>query len=318
MEFAFLFPGQGSQAVGMLNAFADNALVRQTIAEASEVLSQDLWKLIADGPVEALGQTINTQPVMLAAGVATYRVWQSMNAVQPAYLAGHSLGEYTALVAADALTFADALRLVRLRAEFMQSAVPATDGAMAAILGLDDDVLLRVCADASAQSPAGCNVVAPVNFNAIGQTVIAGHRKAVNSACDLAKAAGAKRALLLPVSVPSHCELMQPAAEQLAAELALIDVKPPLIPVIQNADVAIYTDASEIKSALVRQLYRPVRWVETVRRIVDAGVLHMAECGPGKVLTGLGKRIHPDVLGVALVDLVAIATFSTAVSVSSH
>ena len=300
-KFAFVFPGQGSQSVGMLDGWGDHPVVAQTLAEASEALGENIGQLIQQGPKEALALTTNTQPVMLAAGVAVWRAWRAAGGALPAAVAGHSLGEYSALVAADSLAFADAVRLVRLRAEAMQAAVPAGTGAMAAILGLDDAAVVAVC-EAAAQG----EVVEPVNFNSPGQLVIAGHKAAVERACALCKEQGAKRALLLPVSVPSHCALMQPAAEQLAAALADIEVRKPGIRVIHNADVASHDEPQAIRDALTRQLYRPVRWTETVRLLAEDGLTQQAECGPGKVLAGLGKRIDARVKTLALTDAAAL------------
>lgn len=302
MKLAFIFPGQGAQSVGMMAAYGDNPIIRATFAEASEVLGLDLWRMASAGPSEELNRTVNTQPIMLAAGVACYRLWRDMGGREPDYMAGHSLGEYTALTCAGALDFADALRLVRLRAEAMQAAVPEGQGGMAAILGLDDDRVRALCAEAARDE-----VVAAANFNAPGQVVIAGHRSAVERALALAKAQGARRALLLPVSVPSHCELMQPAAKRLRQALAAIRVRAPAVKVIHNADVAEHTDADAIRDALVRQLDQPVRWVETIRRMHADGVRLFAECGPGKVLTGLNKRILADVPTLALADLASMA-----------
>lgn len=297
MSIAFLFPGQGSQAVGMMRAYGDEATLRTTFAEASEVLNVDLWHLVEAGPKEALDQTVNTQPAMLAAGVACYRLWRERGGAEPSFMAGHSLGEYTALTCAGALDFADALRLVRLRAQAMQAAVPEGQGGMAAILGLDDDTVRALCAEA-----ADDEVLAAVNFNSPGQVVIAGHRAAVERAMALAKARGAKRAVALPVSVPSHCPLMQPAAEQLRQALAEIDIQPPSVRVIHNADVAEHREPEAIREALARQLYQPVRWVETIRYLHAQGVERFIECGPGKVLAGLNKRILSDVPVYALAD----------------
>jgi [acyl-carrier-protein] S-malonyltransferase len=302
MKFAFVFPGQGSQSVGMLTAYGAAAPISETLAEASDALGQDLAAMIADGPAELLNQTVNTQPAMLAAGVAVYRLWQSQGGPAPAMMAGHSLGEYTALVCAGALDFSDAVKLVRLRAEAMQSAVPEGVGAMAAVLGLDDDAVRAVCAEA-----AEGEVLAAVNFNSPGQVVIAGHKAAVERGCALAKAKGAKRALPLPVSVPSHCALMQPAAEKLRAAMATIDVRTPTITVLHNADVASHADAAAIRDALARQLFSPVRWVETVQRFSAEGIQLVAECGPGKVLAGLNKRIVDGLPGVALADAAALS-----------
>jgi [acyl-carrier-protein] S-malonyltransferase len=301
MKFAFFFPGQGSQSVGMMQGFGDQAAIRNTFAEASDVLGQDLWRMATE-PNEELNQTANTQPLMLAAGVATWRAWLEAGGIEPAVMAGHSLGEYTALVAAGALEFSAALPLVRYRAEVMQGAVAEGVGAMAAILGLDDDVVRAVCSE-SAQD----EVLEAVNFNSPGQVVIAGNKAAVERGMEAAKAKGAKRALILPVSVPSHCALMKPAAEKLAAYLTDVKIGPSKMPVLHNADVAAYSDVSAIKDALVRQLYSPVRWVETVQAIAAQGIAHAAECGPGKVLAGLNKRIVTDMTCFALTGNDAVA-----------
>ena len=295
-KFAFLFPGQGSQSVGMMNGFGESAIIRDTFAEASDVLGLDFWSMATELN-ETINETTNTQPIMLIAGIATWRVWQASTDKLPSVLAGHSLGEYTALVASGALSFADALPLVRYRAEVMQSAVPAGVGAMAAILGLDDAVVREVCAEAAQNE-----VLEAVNFNSPGQVVIAGNKAAVERGMELAKAKGAKRALPLPVSVPSHCALMKPAAVKLAEYLKNVMVNVPKISVIQNADVAAYQDAEKIKDALVRQLYSPVRWVETVQAIHAQGITQAAECGPGKVLAGLTKRIVAELSCVALTN----------------
>jgi [acyl-carrier-protein] S-malonyltransferase len=295
-KFAFLFPGQGSQSVGMMNGFGESAIIRDTFTEASDILGLDFWSMATE-PNETINETTNTQPIMLIAGVATWRVWQASTDKLPSVLAGHSLGEYTALVASGALSFADALPLVRYRAEVMQSAVPAGVGAMAAILGLDDAVVREVCAEAAQNE-----VLEAVNFNSPGQVVIAGNKAAVERGMELAKAKGAKRALPLPVSVPSHCALMKPAAVKLAEYLKNVTVSAPQISVIQNADVAAYQDAEKIKDALVRQLYSPVRWVETVQAINAQGITQAAECGPGKVLAGLTKRIVAELSCIALTN----------------
>lgn len=295
MKFAFVFPGQGSQSVGMMAAYGD--VLRETFVEASDALGLDLWDLVTGGPAEALNQTVNTQPAMLTAGVSVWRLWQQRGGAMPALMAGHSLGEYTALACAGALGFADAVRLVRLRAEAMQTAVPEGVGAMAAVLGLGDDAVRALCAEA-----AQGEVLEAVNFNSPGQVVIAGHKAAVDRGCALAKEKGAKRALPLPVSVPSHCALMKPAAEKLAAALADIEIKPPAVPVLHNADVAAYTDPAAIRDALARQLYMPVRWVETVQDMGRQGIQLIAECGPGKVLAGLNKRILEGVPTLAVTD----------------
>ncbi|WP_144137858.1 ACP S-malonyltransferase [Paraburkholderia sp. BCC1884] len=297
MKFAFVFPGQGSQSVGMLNAFADHAVVRETVQEASDALNQDLGKLIAEGPVEDLNLTTNTQPVMLTAAYAIYRAWAQAGGPKPAIVAGHSLGEYTALVAAGALAFRDAVPLVRFRAQAMQTAVPVGEGAMAAILGLDDDTVRAVCAEASI-----AGVVEAVNFNAPSQVVIAGNKAAVEKACEVAKAKGAKRALPLPVSAPFHSSLLKPASDQLREYLASVDVQVPSIPVINNVDVAVVNEPAGIKDALVRQAAGAVRWVESVQSIAAQGVTHVIECGPGKVLAGLTKRIDGNLVGASVFD----------------
>ncbi|MBY5920961.1 ACP S-malonyltransferase [Ferrimonas balearica] len=293
---AFVFPGQGSQTVGMLAELAtEYPIIQATFAEASEALGFDLWQMVQDGPAEALNSTENTQPALLTASVAIWRAYCEAGGEQPAVMAGHSLGEYSALVCAGALKFEDAVKLVALRGRAMQEAVPAGTGAMAAIIGLDDDAIAKACAEA-----AQGEVVSPVNFNSPGQVVIAGHKDAVARAGEACKAAGAKRALPLPVSVPSHCELMKPAAEKLAEALSHIEVSAPAIPVINNVDVAKADSAEAIKDALVRQLYCPVRWTETVNAMADQGVEQLVECGPGKVLTGLTKRINKALSGTAV------------------
>jgi [acyl-carrier-protein] S-malonyltransferase len=305
-KLAFFFPGQGSQSVGMMAGFGDSKIIRDTFTEASDVLGIDFWAMATE-PNESINETTNTQPIMLIAGVATWRTWQATTDRIPNVLAGHSLGEYTALVASGALTFADALPLVRYRAEVMQSAVPAGVGAMAAILGLDDAVVRAVCAEAAQNE-----VLEAVNFNSPGQVVIAGNKAAVERGMELAKAKGAKRALPLPVSVPSHCALMKPAAVQLAEYLKNVTVNTPQISVIHNADVASYDNADKIKDALVRQLYSPVRWVETVQAIHAQGITQAAECGPGKVLAGLTKRIVAEFPCVALTSNDALLELKSA------
>jgi [acyl-carrier-protein] S-malonyltransferase len=297
MKFGMVFPGQGAQSVGMLAGYGGAREVREVLATASEVLQQDIAKLIADGPAEELSRTVNTQPVMLTAGYAAYRLWRGLGGPEPAVVAGHSLGEYTALVAAGALAFADALPLVRLRAQAMQEAVPQGEGAMAAILGLDEEALRLACAE-SAQG----QVVEAVNFNAPGQIVIAGHAGAVERAVAAAKANGAKRAVALPVSAPFHSSLLAPAAAQLKTRLASIEVRVPRIPVVNNVDAAVYDQPDRIKDALVRQADHPVRWVECVRAIAARGVTHVAECGPGRILAPLVRRIAEGAQGYALVD----------------
>jgi [acyl-carrier-protein] S-malonyltransferase len=299
MTFAFVFPGQGSQSVGMLNSIAERPEVRTTLQEASDALGEDVTKLIAEGPAEALSLTTNTQPVMLTAGVAFYRAWLAAGGTAPKVMAGHSLGEYSALVAAGVISFKDAVPLVRFRAEAMQSAVPVGTGGMAAILGLDDATVIKVCAEASAASGG---VVEAVNFNAPGQVVIAGASDAVTKACELLKAAGAKRALPLPVSAPFHSSLLQPASEKLQGYLANIEFKAPTIPVINNVDVAILNDPIAIKDALVRQAAKPVRWQETIQAMAGQGITQVVECGPGKVLAGLTKRINDQVTGLPVFD----------------
>lgn len=302
MKLAFVFPGQGSQSVGMMQGWGERADVRNTFAEASDALGQDLWALVADGPSELLNQTVNTQPTMLAADVAVWRVWQAAGGATPALLAGHSLGEYAALVAAGALNFADAIRLVRFRAEAMQAAVPEGIGAMAAILGLDDDAVRAVCSEAAAGE-----VVEAVNLNSPGQVVIAGNKAAVERAMALAKEKGAKRALPLPVSVPSHSSLMLPAAEKLLAHLQRVAIATPAIPVLHNTDVQSHNEVDAIRAALAKQLHTPVRWVETVQALKAAGIERVIECGPGKVLAGLAKRIDDSLPAVALVDEASLA-----------
>jgi [acyl-carrier-protein] S-malonyltransferase len=297
MKLAFVFPGQGSQSVGMMQGWGERAEVRATFAEASDALSQDLRALVTDGPAELLNQTVNTQPAMLAADIAVWRVWRAAGGATPALLAGHSLGEYAALVAAGALAFADAIKLVRFRAEAMQAAVPEGVGAMAAILGLDDDTVRAICADAAAGE-----VVEAVNLNSPGQVVIAGNKAAVERTMVLAKQRGAKRVLPLPVSVPSHSSLMLPAAEKLLAHLQGVTIATPTIPVLHNTDVESHAEPDSIRAALAKQLHTPVRWVETVQALNAAGVDRVIECGPGKVLAGLSKRIDDSMSALALVD----------------
>lgn len=303
---AFVFPGQGSQALGMLAELAsEHAIVAQTFAEASEVLGYDLWELVQEGPVEALNETDKTQPALLTASVAIWRVFVASGKATPAMMAGHSLGEYSALVCAGVISFTDAVKLVELRGQLMQQAVPAGTGAMFAIIGLDNDGIAKACIEA-----AEGEVVSPVNYNSPGQVVIAGSKNAVERAAALCKAAGAKMAVALPVSVPSHCELMRPAAEQLAVALASIEFKTPQITVLNNVDVASPTSASEIKDALVRQLYCPVRWSETVQAISEQGVTKLFEIGPGKVLTGLAKRIDRSLTAKVVNDVASVAALT--------
>lgn len=297
MKLALVFPGQGSQSLGMMAAYGDSPVIRRTFEEASSALGRDLWLLATEGPAEALAQTVNTQPLMLAAGIAVYRFWIDNGGPRPSMLAGHSLGEYSALVAAGSMKFEDAIPLVELRAKAMQAAVSPGDGAMAAILGIDAATVQSACAE-SAQG----QVVEAVNFNAPEQIVIAGHAAAVQRAADACKARGAKRAVLLPVSAPFHCSLMQPAAEELRLRLSTIELTAPYIPLINNVDVSFETDPSKIRDALVRQAAAPVRWVETMQRMAQQGVTHIYECGPGKVLAGLVKRCTEGVAGGALAD----------------
>jgi [acyl-carrier-protein] S-malonyltransferase len=287
MKLAFVFPGQGSQSIGMLNALgAEQPQVRATFAEASQALGYDLWQVVEQGPEDRLNQTEVTQPAMLTAGVAVWRVWRERGGAAPAYVAGHSLGEYTALVCAETLAFTDAVRLVADRGRFMQEAVPAGQGGMAAILGLDDETVRKVC-----QEAANGEVLEAVNYNSPGQVVIAGNAAAVARGAERAKAAGAKRAVILPVSVPSHCRLMHPAAERLAARLREVDIRTPVVPVLHNVHVQSEASADAIRNALVRQVESPVRWVEIIETMVANGVNRLVECGPGKVLAGLNRRI---------------------------
>jgi [acyl-carrier-protein] S-malonyltransferase len=301
MAFAFVFPGQGSQSVGMMAAYGESPVVRATFDEASAALGQDVWQMVAEGPAELLAQTVNTQPVMLTAGVAVWRLWLQKNGKLPSVVAGHSLGEYSALVAAGVIEFKDAVPLVRLRAAAMQEAVPMGTGAMAAILGLDDDGIRSAC-----QESAQGEVVEPVNFNAAGQTVIAGNKAAVERAMEACKARGAKRAVALPVSAPFHSSLIRPAADKLAARLSELTLSAPKIPVVNNVDVSLESDPAKIRDALIRQTYNPVRWVESIQKMAALGVTTVAECGPGKVLAGLTKRCVEGVNGIALADLAAL------------
>ena len=301
--FAFVFPGQGSQSVGMLDAWGDHPAVRQTLDEASEVLGQDMAALIHAGPKEELDLTTNTQPVMLTAGIACYRAWLHEGGAEPSMVAGHSLGEYTALVAAGALTLAEALPLVRFRAQAMQEAVPVGVGAMAAILGLDALAVRDGCAEVSKNSG---EVVEAANYNDPKQTVIAGSKAGVDQACELLRAKGAKRALLLPVSAPFHSSLMRPAADKLRMRLAEVAWKNPRIPVLNNIDVQDPTEAAAICDALYRQAYGPVRWVEVVQAMRARGLTHIFECGPGKVLAGITKRVVPEAVGASIFDLASL------------
>ncbi len=315
MSFAIVFPGQGSQSVGMLASLAAEwKQVGETFAEASMALGYDLWKLVQDGPEADLNQTDKTQPAMLASGIACWRVWLAAGGTTPRYMAGHSLGEYTALVAAGALDFATAIKLVEKRGQLMQAAVPAGQGTMAAILGLSDEVVIEVCAAAAAFYRETGAVVQAVNFNAPGQVVVAGSVAAVERALVLAKEAGAKRALLLPVSVPSHCSLMQPAADELTKVLATIEVKASLIEVLHNVDVMAHRDADTIRALLAQQLHQPVRWVETIQALGKAGVSTIVECGPGKVLAGLNKRIDRDINTLPVFDAATLQVALDAVN----
>lgn len=308
-QFAFVFPGQGSQAIAMLDGFAGNPVVAQTVAEASDALQFDLGKLIAEGPKEELDLTTNTQPVMLTAAVAFYRAWLAAGGPLPTVVAGHSLGEYSALVAAGVIAFKDAVPLVRFRAQAMQEAVPVGQGTMAVVLGLSDDDVRAACAEAAAENPA--LVVEPVNFNAPAQVVIAGHTAAVERACELAKAKGAKRAMKLPVSAPFHSSLLKPASDRLRDYMAELQFNTPQIALINNVDVAIVNDVAGIKDALVRQAASPVRWVETMQKVAADGITQVIECGPGKVLMGLAKRIDPVLVGDAIVDQASLERILT-------
>lgn len=307
-SFAFVFPGQGSQSVGMLDGWGDHPVVAETLREASDALGENVAQLIKEGPKEALALTTNTQPVMLVAGVAAWRVWNAEGGAAPVALAGHSLGEYSALVASGVLTLAQAAPLVRLRAAAMQEAVPVGTGAMAAILGMEASKVIAGCAEAAASfGPGTSEVVEAVNFNDPIQTVIAGTKAAVDKACEVLKAHGAKRALPLPVSAPFHSSLMKPAAEKLREALAGVSLAAPAIPVVNNVDVAVRSDADAIREALYRQAFGAVRWVECVQALKARGVTHIVECGPGKVLAGLTKRIDPELVGAAVFDTASLA-----------
>ncbi len=302
IKTAFLFPGQGSQSMGMMSALADEFIhVQETFEQASTVLGYDLWAVLVNGPAEELNRTEVTQPVMLTAGIATWRVWQALGGKQPDYLAGHSLGEYSALVVAGVMQFSDAVAIVAERGRLMQKATPAGTGAMAAVLGLNDQALNEIC-----DQVAGDEVVACANFNAPGQVVISGHKRAVERAGEMARQAGARRVLPLPVSVPSHCTLMKPAAAKLRELLLSVRFSDSSLPVIQNADVRSYADAEQVREALARQLWQPVRWTETIQSLLDSGVSHFMECGPGKVLAGLNRRISKQATVFALNERAAI------------
>lgn len=300
MKFAFVFPGQGSQSVGMMNGYLDLPIIQETFKEASDILKQDFWSMVSTGPADDLNLTLNTQPIMLIAGVAVYRAWISLGGIKPAFLAGHSLGEYTALVASEALSFADALSLVHFRAQVMQKAVPEDCGGMAAILGLDDEIIKTICRDITNQGNG--EFLEPANFNSPGQIVIAGHKNAILQGIALAKSKGAKRAIMLPMSIPSHCSLMKPAAESMQSQLKHVTLQSPKIPILHNTDVKQHSDTSAIKEILVQQLISPVHWVDTIRAFAAAGITHVIECGPGKVLAGLNKRIDQNLQQLSLAD----------------
>ncbi len=300
MKIAFIFPGQGSQSIGMMDSYSELPSIRETFNEASDILQQDLWSLISSGSADDLNLTTNTQPAMLAADVAIYRTWQQVGGIQPYYLAGHSLGEYAALVAAESLSLSDALKLVRYRAQVMQETVPEGTGGMAAIVGLDDDTVSSICTEITAILPGAS--LEPANFNAPGQVVIAGHSQAITQAVTLAKSKGAKLAVVLPMSIPSHCSLMQPAAEKFALLLETTTFQSPKIPVFHNVDVQQHSEIASIREILARQLSHPVRWTETIQTIAALGVKHVIECGPGKVLSGLTRRIDKNLESFTLTD----------------
>ena len=303
-KFACVFPGQGSQSLGMMAGYADFSIVRETFVEGSDVLGEDFWALVNNGPADRLNQTITTQPLMLIAGIAVYRAWQSLGAPQPALLAGHSLGEYSALVASGAMDFADALPLVRFRAQIMQQAVPEDMGAMAAILGLDDEVVKGVCEEITNSSNG--ELLEPANFNSPGQVVVAGHKGAVLRGMELAQSRGAKRTIMLPMSIPSHCSLMGAVAAKMQKQLEFVALRTPQVPLLHNVDVLSHETPLDIKNALIKQLFSPVRWTETIRSLAAAGVGYVVECGPGKVLSGLNKRIHSNLQSLALADSAAL------------
>lgn len=300
MKIAFIFPGQGSQSIGMMDSYSELPSIRETFNEASDILQQDLWSLISSGSADDLNLTTNTQPAMLAADVAIYRTWQQVGGIQPYYLAGHSLGEYAALVAAESLSLSDALKLVRYRAQVMQETVPEGTGGMAAIVGLDDDTVSSICTEITAILPGAS--LEPANFNAPGQVVIAGHSQAITQAVTLAKSKGAKLAVVLPMSIPSHCSLMQPATEKFALLLETTTFQSPKIPVFHNVDVQQHSEIASIREILARQLSHPVRWTETIQTIAALGVKHVIECGPGKVLSGLTRRIDKNLESFTLTD----------------
>jgi len=304
MKIAFVFPGQGSQSIGMMNGYADFPIIQQTFQEAADILKQDFWSLVNSGTAEDINSTVNTQPLMLIAGIAVYRAWISSGGQQPTLLAGHSLGEYTALVVSEALSFADALKLVRFRAQAMQQAVPGGVGGMAAILGLEDSVVDSICHEVTSSSSG--EFLEAANFNSPGQIVIAGHKNAILRGIELAKAKGAKRALMLPMSIPSHCSLMKPAADHMRQQLESAPLHSPRIPILHNVDVKSHADAATLKEILVQQLVSPVRWVATIQAFAASGITHVIECGPGKVLMGLNKRIDSNLHHISLADSEAI------------
>lgn len=304
MKFAFVFPGQGSQSVGMMKGYSDLPIVKETFSEASDILHKDFWTMVNHGPPDSINLTTNTQPLMLMSGIAVYRAWKSLGGPDPAFIAGHSLGEYTALVVSGVMTYKDALSMVRFRGEVMQQAVPEGIGKMAAILGLDDDVIQKICSEVTRDSKV--ESLEPANFNSPGQVVIAGHKNAVLRGIELAKKKGAKMAVLLPMSVPSHCSLMAPAAAEMQQQLEMITLQTPSIPVIHNADVKQHKNSTDIRNILVKQLYIPVRWTDTINTLTTEDVTHIAECGPGKILTGLNKRINKNLQNIALINTDAL------------
>jgi [acyl-carrier-protein] S-malonyltransferase len=304
MKLSFVFPGQGSQSIGMMKGYSELPIVKDTFTEASDILHEDFWAMVNNGPPDSLNLTTNTQPLMLMSGIAVYRAWKSLGGADPAVIAGHSLGEYTALVVSGVMTYEDALSMVRFRGKVMQQAVPEGIGKMAAILGLDDNVIQTICNEVTRNSEE--ESLEPANFNSPGQVVIAGHKNAVLRGIELAKEKGAKMAVLLPMSVPSHCSLMAPAAEKMKQQLEMITLQAPSIPVIHNADVKQHKNSTDIKAILVKQLCTPVRWTDTINNLTTEGVTHIAECGPGKILTGLNRRINKNLQNIALTDTNAL------------
>ena len=304
MKLSFVFPGQGSQSVGMMKGYSELPIVKDTFTEASDILHEDFWAMVNNGPPDSLNLTTNTQPLMLMSGIAVYRAWKSLGGADPAVIAGHSLGEYTALVVSGVMTYEDALSMVRFRGKVMQQAVPEGIGKMAAILGLDDKVIQTICNEVTRNSEE--ESLEPANFNSPGQVVIAGHKNAVLRGIELAKEKGAKMAVLLPMSVPSHCSLMAPAAEKMKQQLEMIALQTPSIPVIHNADVQQHKNSTDIKAILVKQLCTPVRWTDTINTLTTEDVTHIAECGPGKILTGLNRRINKNLQNIALTDTNAL------------